>query len=33
LDTQRLIAELDAERSRSQRLELQIGELLGQVAR
>jgi len=32
LDTQRLIAELDAERSRSQRLELQIGELLGQVA-
>jgi hypothetical protein len=32
LDTQHLIAELDAERSRSQRLELQIGELLGQVA-
>jgi transposase len=32
LDTQRLIAELDAERSRSQRLELQIGELLGRVA-
>jgi len=32
LDTQRLIAELDAERSHSQRLELQIGELLGQVA-
>jgi len=32
LDTQRLIAELDAERSRSQRLELQIGELLGQIA-
>ena len=31
MDTQRLIAELDAERSRSQRLELQIGELLGQV--
>ncbi|TMQ17299.1 MAG: IS66 family transposase [Deltaproteobacteria bacterium] len=32
LDTQRLIAELDTERARSQRLELQIGELLGQVA-
>ncbi len=32
MDTQRLIAELDAERSRSQRLELQIGELLGQIA-
>ncbi|HUH21594.1 MAG TPA: IS66 family transposase [Gaiellaceae bacterium] len=32
MDTQRLIAELDAERSRSERLELQIGELLGQVA-
>lgn len=32
MDTQRLIAELDAERSRSQRLEVQIGELLGQVA-
>lgn len=32
MDTQRLIAELDAERSRSQRLEQQIGELLEQVA-
>ena len=32
LDTDRLIAELDAERSRSQRLELQIGALLEQVA-
>lgn len=32
MDTDRLIAELDAERSRSQRLELQIGELLGQIA-
>jgi len=31
LDTQRLIAELDAERARSQRLELQIGALLEQV--
>jgi transposase len=31
LDTDRLIAELDAERSRSQRLELQVGELLGRV--
>jgi transposase len=32
LDTQRLISELDAERARSQRLELQIGALLEQVA-
>src|ERR1041384_4933283 len=31
LDTDLLIAELDAERSRSQRLELQIGALLAQV--